>query len=116
MSEIFHQVTLKVFDANGFDEYYTVRASTVNELMQNVKLFKAWLLEQGYTPQQANGNGHANGNGANGGAAGGSGPMCPDGHGPMKQSTKKPGSWYCPASVGTHPQTGKNLYCTHKIE
>jgi hypothetical protein len=43
-------------------------------------------------------------------------PNCPDGHGPMRESSKKPGSYYCPAAVGTHPQTGKKLYCTHKVD
>lgn len=43
-------------------------------------------------------------------------PVCPDGHGPMKASIKKPGSFFCSAVVGTHPQTGKKLYCTHKVD
>jgi hypothetical protein len=41
-------------------------------------------------------------------------PNCPDGHGAMKASTKVEGEFYCSAVVGTHPQTGKKLYCTHK--
>lgn len=48
--------------------------------------------------------------------ANGGPPLCPDGHGPMKASTKAAGEWFCSHVVGTHPQTGKKLYCTHKVK
>lgn len=41
--------------------------------------------------------------------AGGDAPMCPDGHGPMKQG--KRGGWFC-SKVVTEVQ-GKKIYCKH---
>jgi hypothetical protein len=35
-------------------------------------------------------------------------PACPD-HGPMRESNRE--GWYCPKSVGEHPQTGDKIYC-----
>lgn len=49
-------------------------------------------------------------------AATGGVPNCPDGHGPMKASTKVDGEFYCSHSVGVHPQTQKKLYCMHKAK
>jgi len=110
---VIHQVTMRVYDADGWDEFYTIKATTVNELAHNVATFKTWLKEKGYSPAPAPQR-SANAGGQPAPTPAGV-PTCPDGHGAMKASTKKPGEYFCPAVVGNHPQTGKKLYCTHKF-
>jgi hypothetical protein len=39
-------------------------------------------------------------------------PSCPDGHGPMKASDKKPGTFYCPHVIAE--SAGKKIYCQQK--
>lgn len=39
-------------------------------------------------------------------------PMCPDGHGPMKESTKKAGTFFCPHVIAE--SAGKKIYCQQK--
>lgn len=44
------QCTLKVIDPNGFSEYYTLRAETVNTLIEQTNFLKSWLRDHGYRP------------------------------------------------------------------
>lgn len=39
-------------------------------------------------------------------------PVCPDGHGPMKASTKKEGQFFCPHVIAE--SAGKKIYCQQK--
>jgi hypothetical protein len=41
-------------------------------------------------------------------------PLCPAHGTPMAPSTKRPGTYYCKATVGQHPDDGRTLYCTKK--
>lgn len=99
-------LTLKISYRGFSDVLFTLRADSGLELLGKLDAVIDKLEAIGATPGQR---GHGPAPVGNGG-----GRMCPDGHGPMKESTKKPGEYYCPAVVGTHPQTGKKLYCTHK--
>jgi len=40
-------------------------------------------------------------------------PLCPEHQTAMKVSKHDPDGFYCPKVIGTHPQSGEKLYCTH---
>lgn len=102
---------VRLVGENGADILLTVRAGATVEDVTGVLDVTAQSLKiakEKYhlSPAPArNGKSAANGNA----------PVCPDGHGKMLASTKKQGEYYCPKVVGTHPQSGKKLYCTHKV-
>lgn len=100
----------KMTSPNGIEWLLTVRDFTVNGLLAKTKILEDHLLKDGWQPA-----GHGRNAAPNGHADAGTAPICPDHHTPMRQSTKH-GGWFCPQSVGTHPQTGKKLYCTHKVD
>jgi hypothetical protein len=110
-------LTAKVVDKNTQIEWLvTVReAARAKLLISAMPLINEWLAEQGliamdiYIDSRKAERGNAP-------AVAGSIPMCPDGHGAMKASTKVDGEFYCSHVVGNHPQTGKKLYCTHKAK
>lgn len=108
--------TARMTSPGGVDWLLTIRDDTANGLMTKVTALEAHLLGNGWTPdggRASNGRSTGSQQEANGNESGAV-RMCPDGHGQMKASKHKPGEYYCPAVVGTHPQTGKKLYCTHK--
>lgn len=98
------------FDYRGANIQLTLRESSGLVLLNKLDVVMDHLENRGavFSGQRSGGNAGAAGESA-------AGPVCPDGHGPMKPSTKKPGEYFCPATVGNHPQTGKKLYCAHKI-
>lgn len=55
----------------------------------------AALLERGYLPDESSPNASA----VPAAAAPGQPPVCPY-HGPMKESTARPGTWFCPKKMG----------------
>lgn len=96
-------ITFKI-SYRGFDDVlFTLRAGSGLELLAKIDPAIDKLESMGATPAHR-GSARTNGNGA--------GPACPDGHGPMKASTKKAGSFYCPAAIAE--SAGKKIYCQQK--
>lgn len=110
-------ITVKVVDpASQFDYLVTVREARAGiALIGRIPEISAALMELGLVAMDAYSDGRR-AERQEGKSAGGNGgvPNCPDGHGPMKASTKVDGEFYCSHSVGVHPQTQKKLYCMHK--
>lgn len=105
--------TVKLHGVGGADVLLTIRDGATVESAQTLIDTLAGAMKYakdkyGLTPQ-ANGNGHATNGATNGNGAG---PVCPEGHGPMKASTKKAGSFYCPAVITE--SAGKKVYCQQK--
>ena len=92
------------FTHHGYTCQLTLRDATGIGVIEKLDSAIQFLEKRGVVPA-------ANGHSTNGNE---STPTCPDHNKPMKAS--KFGGWYCPVSVGEHPQTGEKLYCTHKID
>lgn len=102
----------KMVSPKGIEWTITARDFTVNGLLKKIEVMETHLLKDGWQPADHSQPAPTSSTVSVGAAVT---PVCPDGHGAMKPSTKKPGEFYCPAVVGTHPQTGKSLYCAHKV-
>lgn len=124
---VVHQVTIRVLDSQGFSEYYTLKAATVNELVNNVKFFKDWLKTQGYTPDAGgptggHHNGHSPAVAANGASTNGAaGEHYCNVHTKTKmlQSQHRSNELYCPekiSDVGGGSDGSKPIYCKCKVK
>lgn len=97
-----YSFNVKCIDQSGFDAMFTIRDDHGKQFFQRVSNLLAWLPANGYTPTA-----QRQANGAPGQQA--AGPVCPY-HGPMKSSTKVPGTFYCPQKMGD------GTYCKTKTD
>ena len=90
-------INIKTLSPTGYDVMLTLRDSDTGELLARLNSALGWLEQNGYQPttRRAQGNGGA----ASASAPTGPTPVCQY-HGPMKESTKKPGSFFCPNKMG----------------
>jgi hypothetical protein len=91
-SEAPASVTIRSYDSDGFDVMLTLRSTDTTDLLARTAKALEWLKAQGYTPNRGHTNGTTN-------AAPAGEPIC-EYHGPMKASSKAPGTWYCPQKMG----------------
>lgn len=106
--------TIKAIDPNGFDEMFTIRGTDIEDHFRKIAAQKKWLLSNGYAPTTPRPTSAAT---AAPVATNGPAPVAPAGptpvcqwHGPMRPSTKAPGTFYCPSKMGD------GNYCKSKAD
>lgn len=87
--------TARVISPQGFEWLVTTRDAKVSALLDKMTYLENYLLDRNWQPANGGGRGSAGASSAPSGDA----PVC-EFHGPMKQSTKAPGSWFCPSKMG----------------
>ena len=96
--------SVKVLDPDGREWILTLRTSTAAELLARVAVLSEWLTSHNWKP--------ATSRPAAPSSIATAAPICPE-HGCAMRPGKR-GGWYCPTSVGQHPQSGKPIYCEHR--
>jgi hypothetical protein len=94
-SEAPASVTIRSYDSDGFDVMLTLRSTDTTDLLARTAKALEWLKTNGYTPNRGD---RCVTPAATGAAEAGT-PVC-EYHGPMKASSKAPGTWYCPSKMG----------------
>jgi len=105
--------TVRITSPNGYGWLFTIRDFRANELFEKMKVIEGIFSGAGY---YAEGHGYTATSSPQAATAppqAATAPVCPD-HGPMKASKHESGGWYCPKSVGNHPQTGDKIYCLYR--
>lgn len=100
---------VKCISPQGFDCMLTLRDVDAPGLMTRAWNALNWLAEKGFTPTTAPAAARSGNGGGNGNA-----PLCPVHQKPMKESSKKPGTWYCTAKIAEDGGDGKPVYCKQK--
>ena len=94
-------LTLKIAYKGYSDILFTLRDTSGAALLDKLDAAFVKFEKMGITPSAGR---------STGPVASGDTPICPEHNTPMKQGKR---GWFCPKSVGEHPQTGKKIYCSH---